>query len=226
MRARREGGFGWHRQLSKYNAAPFYALAFGGEICFDPATMKYTLKALLAILFAGFVSACSALPGESPAYDTIAADKARLLITAPALAGVRAVHLKAVRREAGYRVERARWDASAGSGAELMLIEALNPKGLDLPDDPRDELINFITLIDLKARFGELYQSDTGMGPAMWRRFTAGGRACVIFLQRWDDGPKTPVIRTLFGYYCAAPGGTFTLHDAQSVLKTVYITAG
>jgi len=201
-------------------------LAFSGEICFDPATIKYTLKALLSILFAGLVGACGALPGESPPYDTVAPNKARLLITAPALAGVRAVHLKAVRGQAGYRVERARWDTGAGGRAELMLIEALNPKGLDLPDDPRDELINFTSLIDLKASFGELYQSDTGMGPAVWRRFVAGDRTCVIFSQRWDDGPKTPVIRTLFGYYCAAPGGTFTLQDAQSLLQSVYITAG
>ena len=185
--------------------------------------MKYTLKALLSILFAGLVGA---MPGESPPYDTVAPNKARMLFTAPALAGVRAVHLKAVRGQAGYRVERARWDTGAGGRAELMLIEALNPKGLDLPDDPRDELINFTSLIDLKASFGELYQSDTGMGPAVWRRFVAGDRTCVIFSQRWDDGPKTPVIRTLFGYYCAAPGGTFTLQDAQSLLQSVYITAG
>ena len=142
-------------------------MAFSGEICFDPATIKYTLKALLSILFAGLVGACGALPGESPPYDTVAPNKARLLITAPALAGVRAVHLKAVRGQAGYRVERARWDTGAGGRAELMLIEALNPKGLDLPDDPRDELINFTSLIDLKASFGKLYQSDTGMGPAV-----------------------------------------------------------
>jgi len=45
-------------------------LAFSGELCFDPATIKYTLKALLSILFAGLVGACGALPGKNPPYDT------------------------------------------------------------------------------------------------------------------------------------------------------------
>jgi len=187
--------------------------------------MKYTFKTLLSILFAGLVGACGALPGDGPSYDPVAASAARLVIDAPALAGVRAVHLKAVRDAAGYRVERSRWESNRGGQAELMLIEALNAKGLEVPDDPRDELINFTTLIDLKASFGELYQSDTGMGPAVWRRFTAGGRACVIFSQRWDDGPETPVTRTLFGYFCDAPGANFTLQDAQSVLRTIRIAA-
>lgn len=191
--------------------------------------MKYTFKTLSSILFtglfAGLVGACGALPGEGPSYDPVAANDARLVIAAPALAGIRAVHLKAVRDKAGYRVERARWDSGRGGRAELMLIEALGAKGLEVPEDPRDELINFTTLIDLKTSFGELYQSDTGMGPAVWRRFTGGGRACVIFSQRWDDGPRTPVVRTLFGYYCAAPGATFTLRDAQSLLRTIRISA-
>ena len=121
---------------------------------------------------------------------------------------------------------RAYWNADRGQRAELMLIEALNAQGLDVPDDPRDEIVNFNSLVDLKASFGEMYQSDTGMGPAAWRRFVAGNRICVIFSQRWNDGPKTPVIRTFFGYYCAAPGETFTLYDAQSLLRTVSISAG
>ncbi len=188
--------------------------------------MKYTLKTLLSIVFAGLAGACGALPGDSPPYDAVAAKDARLIIAAPAFANVRAVHRKAVRDKAGYRVERARWDAGRGGQAELMLIEALTAKSLDVPDDPRDELINFTALIDLKTIFGQLYQSNTAMGPAVWRRFTAGGRACIIFSQRWGDGPKTPVNRTLFGYYCAASGATFTLRDARAMLRTIGIAAG
>ena len=188
--------------------------------------MKYTLKTLLSILFAGLVGACGMFRGEEPSYEAVAATQARLIIDAPAFAGIRAVQLQAVRDKAGYRVERARWNADRGQRAELMLIEALNAQGLDVPDDPRDEIVNFTSLVDLKASFGEMYQSDTGMGPAAWRRFVAGNRICVIFSQRWNDGPKTPVIRTFFGYYCAAPGETFTLYDAQSLLRTVSISAG
>lgn len=212
----RAGGIGRHRD---------YSIVTRRGLRFDRAAMKYTLGTLRSILFAGLVGACGTLPGDGPSYDPVTANQARLAIATPALANIRAVHLKAVRDKAGYQVERASWDAGRGARAELMLIEALSAKGLEVPEDPRDELINFTGVVEFKANFGELYQSETAMGPAAWRRFVTGDRACVVFSQRWDGGANTPVIRTLFGYYCAAPGAAFTLQDAQSVLRTIRITA-
>lgn len=178
-----------------------------------------TIRKFLILCFAAvMLSACGSLGGDEPSYNTVLNTQARLYFDAPALAGALSRHRRAERAESGYRVERARWDAGTGVIAELMLIEALTPKGLEVPDDPKMEVANFSELVRLNATYGELYQSETAMGPAIWRRFVAGDRVCAIFSQRWDDGPGTPAIRTLFGYYCAAPGATFTLQDVQAVL--------
>ncbi|MEX2614880.1 MAG: hypothetical protein WD767_02175 [Alphaproteobacteria bacterium] len=185
-----------------------------------------TIRKFLTLCFAAaLLGACGSLDSGAPSYNTVADTQARLFFDAPALSAAQARHRRAERAESGYRVERARWDAPSGVTAELMLIEALTPKGLDVPDDPKMEAANFPDLVRLKAAFGELYQSETAMGPSIWRRFVAGDRSCVIFSQRWDGGPGTPATRTLFGYYCAGPGDTFTLQDAQAVLLTAGIRA-
>ena len=171
------------------------------------------------------LSACGSLDSGAPSYDTISAQQARLYFDAPAFSGATGEHRRADRRDSGYAVERAYWENRAGISAETMLIEALQPKGLQVPDDPQDEIANFVELVPLKVTFGKLYQSETAMGPAIWRRFVAGDRSCVIFSQRWDDGPGTPATRTLFGYNCAASGEVFTLQDAQAVLRHAGIRA-
>ncbi len=169
------------------------------------------------------VSGCSFDLGGGPSYDEVSSDKARLAFAWRTLAGAKVQHRWAERGEAGYRVERARWDGKGGEQAELMLIEALNAKGLEVPDDPKDELANFTDIVHLQTTFGPLYQSNTAVGPAVWRRFVAGDRSCVILNQRWDGGANTPIVRTLFGYYCAPPGATYTVHDAEATIKTINV---
>ena len=176
------------------------------------------MPARSAIAFALLLGACAG-SGEPPPYDAVPAGAARLYFDAPELGGAAARHFHAEHGEAGYSVDRARWDAPGGAAAELMLIETRNPNGLAVPGDPRDEVANFADLVKLKATFGTLYQSETAVGPAIWRRFVAGDKSCVVFSQRWDKGAGTPVERTLFGYYCAAPGVAFDLQDAQGVLR-------
>jgi hypothetical protein len=181
------------------------------------------LRRLAPFGLALVLGACAGT-GEPPPYDAVPASAARLSFAAPGLQGEAARHFHADREEAGYTVDRSRWDAPGGAAAELMMIETRNPRGLAVPGDPQDEVANFADLVKLKSTFGTLYQSETAMGPAIWRRFVAGDRSCVIFSQRWDKGPGTPVERTLFGYYCAPSGVPFDLQDAQAVLRFAAIS--
>jgi len=193
-------------------------------MCFDPSAMK--MRFLLAALIALAAGGCAVFGDDEPTYETVSPHDARLSFAWPALAGASTRFRKAIRAEEGYRVERGRWEMPAGARAELMVIEALGAKGLTTPDDPKAELINFPDAVRLKAAFGILYQSETAVGPALWRRFVAGDRSCMVFSQRWGGGREGPVRRTFFGYYCAAPGTPFTIQDAQQALKTVSLNAG
>jgi hypothetical protein len=184
---------------------------------------RRTLPTLATALLLG---ACSLFGGDGePKYDQLPDVQSRLYFDAPELGGAQVQHFHADRKEAGYTVERARWDAEKGATAELMLIETKNPKGLEVPDDPKGEADKFPDLVKLRASYGKLYQSNTAMGPSIWRRLAAGDHSCVIFSQRWDNGRGTPVTRTLFGYYCAPPGQPFTVQEAQAVLRHAGIRA-
>jgi hypothetical protein len=156
-------------------------------------------------------------------YSALPAAGSRLVFNERTLTNASTQFKLASRTLSGNRIERGRWDVASGAQAELRLTETLTSHGINAPADPRDMTGGFADLIQVRASFGELYQSDTGAGPAIWRRFVTGDRSCVIFNQRWDSGEGTPVIRTLAGYYCAKPGGTYTIQDTQRTLRTINV---
>lgn len=170
------------------------------------------------------IAGCTLFGGKSTIeYEPISVNQTRLIFSEPMLTEATTRFRVAERTPSGNRIERGRWDGLFGDRAELMLIESHSAKGINSPEDPRDLIDDFRGLIRLKAAFGDLYQSKTSMGVAVWRRFVAGDRSCLIFSQRWDSGSDTPVSRILAGYYCAKPGGTYTIQDAQKTLLKIGI---
>jgi len=170
------------------------------------------------------MTGCTLFGGDSGInYTPLPVSQTRLIFSEPTLVEATVSFRVADQTVSGNRIERGRWDGLFDDRAELMLIESLSAKGINSPEDPRDLIDDFRGLVRLKAAFGDLYQSDTVMGRAIWRRFVTGDRSCIIFNQRWDSGPETPVSRTLAGYYCAKPGGTYTIQDAQKTLLTISI---
>ncbi len=194
-------------------------------MCFDPGAMmkRIQIKPVVLGAIVGLALAGCALFGDDSgiSYKALPVSDTRLIFAEPALREATAQFQVAQRTASGNRIERGRWNGLFGEQAELMLIETLTSRGVNAPADPRDLIGDFRGLVQLKASFGDLYQSDTGAGPAIWRRFSSGDRSCVIFSQRWDSGPGTPVVRILSGYYCAKPGGTYTIQDAQATLRTI-----
>lgn len=179
-----------------------------------------------AILFAGLLAilaGCGFFDDSAIPYKSIPASATRLIFAAPALREATVRFRVAEMIEAGKRIEHGRWDGLRGERAELMLTEALTEAGITAPEDPRALTARFPGLVRLKASFSELYESDTAVGPALWRRFVAGDSSCVIFRQHWDNGSGTAAIRVLSGYYCAPPGGVFTVQDAAATLHTVSV---
>ena len=181
-------------------------------------TVFYSIIPLLAATI--LLSACGGFFGDDGiAYRTESPVKARLVFAADALRGAIVRYKIARNPPAGQRIERARWDTRTGIKAELMLIEA--PTGARRPPDPRDLTGDFPGLIRLNASFGDLYESETANGNALWRRFVAGDRTCMIFRQDLAGLAEVPGSRLLSGYYCARPGATFTVLDAAATLRTV-----
>lgn len=182
------------------------------------------LNCFLAVLMVLAIAGCTSFGGESAVeYKSLSANQTRLIFSEPTLVEATTSFRVTERTPSGNRIERGRWDGLFGDRAELMLTDSKSAKGINSPEDPRDLVDDFRGLIRLNAAFGDLYQSNTSMGVAVWRRFVAGDRSCLIFSQRWDSGPDTPVSRILAGYYCAKPGGTYTIQDAQSTLLTIGI---
>lgn len=182
------------------------------------------LNCLLTVLMALAIAGCTLFGGESTVeYEPLPVNQTRLIFSEPTLVEATTSFRVAERTPSGNRIERGRWDGLFGDRAELMLIESKAAKGVNSPEDPRNLIDDFRGLVRLKAAFGDLYQSNTSMGVAVWRRFVAGDRSCLIFSQRWGDGSNTPVPRILAGYYCAKPGGIYTIQDAQATLLTIGI---
>jgi hypothetical protein len=197
------------------------------KMCFDPPAMTkpYRFRFAVTGAVAGLALAGCALFGDDAEipYKALPAAKAHLVFSAPALSGAAVSFRIAEETAAGHRLEHGRWDGRSGARAELMLAENNTGTGISSPADPRDLTGDFPDLVRLEATFGDLYQSDTALGPSVWRRLVAGDRTCVIFRQHWDSGPETPVFRTLTGYYCEKLGGTFTVQDAAAILRTVSV---
>lgn len=150
-------------------------------------------------------------------YRFLPADKARLVFAAAPLMAATARYRIADNPPEAHYIERGRWDTRDGIVAELMLVEAR--AGTRMPSDPKDLTSDFPGLIRLNAAFGDLYESETAVGTALWRRFVTGTRTCVIFRQNLTGRPKAPGARVLSGYYCASPGATFTVLDAAAILR-------
>lgn len=184
-------------------------------------TFRTVFHSIIPLLAATLLlSGCGGFFGNNGiAYRTESQAGSRLVFAADSLRGATVRYKVAKNLPAGQRIERARWDTRTGIMAELMLTEA--PTGTRKPQDPRDLTGDFPGLIRLNASFGDLYQSETANGTALWRRFVAGDRTCMIFRQDLASRAEVPGSRLLSGYYCAGPGATFTVLDATATLRTV-----
>lgn len=124
----------------------------------------------------------------------------------------------------GLYERRRNWTTAEAAGvrASMILRQRLNGREIPVPDDIRRAAALWPDLETKALDFEALYATRNALGPVRWRRFVAGGQACVLFQQGLGENPGEPT-RLLAGHYCAAAGDGLTPGQAETVVRSVQL---
>ena len=159
---------------------------------------------------------------------SIKAAQSRLVLSLHTLAGGTVVRRRFTSSDGHYVEEDALWSGPPGSKvtAGILLSESRTGPPISDATDPAGTVEHWAPFRNKQRTFGDLIGSKNVLGPVLWRRSRIGTTTCVAFLQRWIHNPPLGPASTLSGFYCAAPGDTFTPGEAETVVQSLGLLAG